>query len=140
MAFRKGPENVLGSGQNLPLESLEAFRLGRRARGAFRRCMGFSVAGEDMTEEDELTIQRFAAIERGAAKGIDRFRDIQEHLWCEIATPHLDTMQQLARGERVPHENACRAVAKELTEIEAGKKPLTLSEIPRFLRRARATP
>ena len=29
-----------GSGQNFPLESLEAFRLGERARGAFRRCMG----------------------------------------------------------------------------------------------------
>ena len=92
-----------------------------------------------MPEDDELTIQRFIAIERGAAKGIARFEQLREHLWCELPTPHLDTMRQLAQGEQVPHEGACRAVAKELAEIEAGKTLITFDDLPRFLRRKRET-
>jgi hypothetical protein len=90
-----------------------------------------------MTEEEELTVQRFAAIERGAAKGIARFEQLSDHLWCEVSAPHLDTMRRLARGERVPHEGACRAVAKELAAVASGKPLTTMENIPRFLRRER---
>ena len=68
-----------------------------------------------------------------------RFEQLREHLWCELPTPHLVTMRQLAQGEQVPHEGACRAVAKELAEIEAGKTLITFDDLPRFLRRKRET-
>lgn len=92
-----------------------------------------------MTEEEELTVQRFAAIERGAAKGIARFEQLSDHLWCELPQHQLETMHALARGDLVLHKSACRAVARELAEIKAGKKLTTMDDLPRFLRRARAT-
>ena len=92
-----------------------------------------------MTEDDRLTILRFAAIERGAAKGIPRFKRLQDHLWIELPLPVLLTMRALAHGEDLPHEEACRAVAAELAKIEAGAPLMTYDDPPRFLRRTRAT-
>lgn len=92
-----------------------------------------------MTEEEELTVQRFAAIERGAAKGIARFERLSDHLWCEVPATHLETMRALARGEQATYKAACRAVARELAAVEAGKPLTAMSDIPRFLRRERVT-
>lgn len=94
-----------------------------------------------MTEDDRLTILRFAAIERGAAKGIPRFKRLQDHLWIELPLPVLLTMRALALalGEDLPHEEACRAVAGELAKIEAGARLMTYDDPPKFIRRQRAT-
>lgn len=92
-----------------------------------------------MTEEEELTVQRFAAIERGASKGIARFERLSDHLWGEVPATHLETMRALARGEQVAYEAACRTVSRELAAVEAGKPLTAMSDLPRFLRRERVT-
>ena len=40
-----------------------------------------------MTEAEELTLQRFAAIMRGAAKDIPRFLAMREHIFTRLDPP-----------------------------------------------------
>lgn len=88
-----------------------------------------------MTEADELTIQRFAAICRGMDKGIERFEQMYHHLVAEVQNAHIRTMTGLMEGRHIRHpEAAIKAISKQLAHIEAGKPLSTLADIPRFLR------
>ena len=98
-----------------------------------------------MTEADELTIQRFAAIARGYDKGVPRLAWIYLYLIEHVHNRHIRRMTMLMEGAHVPHEEACRVVAKALDEIDPGHPVPVLNieslpyrdhpEIPRFLRK-----
>lgn len=91
-----------------------------------------------MTEIEEITIQRFAALARGFKKGIPHLEERYFRLLELTPRQHTRTMRQLVQGERVPHEEACAWIADALHRIEAGTA--VIDSVPEALRNRRDAP
>ena len=87
-----------------------------------------------MTEAEELTLQRFAAIMRGAAKDIPRFLAMREHIFTRLDPPHyLEMLAHFDRGA-MPGPGALKWTARSLEAIDNNDGLWTFDCIPRFMR------
>lgn len=87
-----------------------------------------------MTEAEELTLHRFAAIMRGAAKDIPRFLAMREHIFTRLDPPHyLEMLAHFDRGA-IPGPGALKWTARSLEAIDNNEGLWTFDCIPRFVR------
>lgn len=104
--------------------------------------------GERMTEAEELTLQRFAALARGYDRGVPRLTWMYLYLLENVHNRHIRAMTRHMEGRGTADQEACRVVAKALGEIDPSAPVPDLNieqlpycdipEIPRFLRKPRA--
>jgi hypothetical protein len=87
-----------------------------------------------MTEADELTIQRFAAICRGMDKGIERFEQMYGYLRGHVHNRHFRMMQRYEETGKPQPEETLRVFATVLFEVDMTQHVAKGRTIPRFLR------
>ena len=102
-----------------------------------------------MTEAEKLTLQRFTALAEGFDRGASRLTWMYLYLIEHVHNQHIRRMTMLMEGKAVPHEEACATIAAALGEIDPNAPVPDLNieqlpyrdipEIPRFLRKPRAT-
>ena len=94
-------------------------------------------AGGGMTEAEELTVQRFAAIVRGAAKRIPRFLAMREHIFTRLDPAHYLEMLQHIEGGPTPGKAALKWTARSLKVVDDDDGLWTLDCLPRSMRTER---